>query len=545
MSGSDDEYDPAEVVVPAPAPATTTPSTSTSTTTGTTAVTGIADKSTPLTRADLFHTSTPLSTAAAGAEVTLTKANDSTALLRVSSSVVESTEGDYRLRSDIKGRVRCLALNPAGTALCAGSEDGQLCMWDFNVPFKTYRVAPTRVLTPFVNRISGLQPIIALTWAKDGSYVVACQDGDSPALVRASGEQVGYCAMGERGLLDVVQCRGHRAPVTCVAAHHSDAAVFLTGSQDGTVRLWNHNTFKQHSVYAAKHGSGQVTDTHVVESVTTLQNSCCGHSADVFASGGQDGVVQLWDSRVKYRPGGALASVDMFAPLTTAVDNSNGGHAESSDPFFEKHLGGFLEVRAAADPSSASAGAATSTAFPHYGLAVRVGSVIKTIDLRKLSSSPAVSPAAIAQEAASGLPFVLDTTCLAVGSGGNSSSGSSSLLTCTSRAGYQNVSGGHVVQYTYRGSDHPLERTMIWRAGKPEEDVLCVCADRSRTDGCIYAGLSSGEVVVHGAFATGSNPQPLETWLQTRPEREGRGRVAGEKAPRSYDAEADLIANLF
>ncbi|KPI84475.1 hypothetical protein ABL78_6463 [Leptomonas seymouri] len=509
MSDSDDEYDPAEIAVPAPAP--------------TPAVEAAAEKAGPLCRADLFSIS-----ASHAAESTLASGLSPAASRNAAAQDAhrdESIDDNYRLLSGIKGRIRCLALNPAGTTLCAGSEDGQLCMWDFNVPLKSHRVAPTRVLTPFVNRISGLQPIIALTFAKDGSFFVACQDGDSPALVRASGEQLGYCAMGERGLLDVVQCRGHRAPVTCAAAHHRDAAVFLTGGQDGTVRLWNHNTFTHRSVYAIKHGSGQLTDTHVVESVTTLQHFRSGQ-ADIFASGGQDGCVQLWDSRVKYRPGGALATVDMFAAA------SNGNKRVEADVFAEKHVGGLLEMQAAS-PSSPAASP------PDHSLAVRVGSVIKTIDLRKLSSSLGASASAVVQEVASGLPFALDTTCLVLGG-----RDLSSMLTCTSRAGYQNVTGGHVVQYTYRGGVPPCDRTMIWRAGKPEEDVLCVCADRSRPDGCVYGGLSSGEVVVRNAFTTGKDPQPIEAWLQTRPKREWRDRAPGEKARRADD-DAQLLAGLF
>lgn len=522
MSDSDDEYDPAEVVVPAPAPTTTT-------------ATAGSNVSAPLSKADLFPSSASASATTSGPSPAAS-ATTGAAPRCGRSAELDNTEGGYRLRSDIKGRIRCIALNPAGTTLCAGSEDGQLCMWDFTVPLKSHRVAPTRVLTPFVNRISGLQPIIALTSAKDGSYFVACQDGDSPALVRASGEQLGYCAMGERGLLDVVQCRGHRAPVTCVAAHHSDATVFLTGSQDGTVRLWNRDTFKQRSTYAIKHGSGQVTDTHVVESVVTL-TGFHGAQADVFASGGQDGVVQLWDSRVKYRPGGALASVDVLASAATAATSNT--PADSRDPFADKHVGGFLEVMALAAASSSSS---TATSSSDHGLAVRAGSSIKIIDLRRLSSSPAVaSPSAVVHEAASGLSSVLDTTGLA----GGSRSDPSSLLTCTSRTGYSGSAGGHVVQYAFRGSNALLDCTRVWRAGRREEDVLCVCADRSRTDGCLYAGLSSGEVVVHGAFSSGTNAQPLEIWLKSRPEREGRGRLPGEKAARTYDDDNDIMAALF
>ncbi|CAG9580638.1 WD_domain_-_G-beta_repeat_-_putative [Leishmania major strain Friedlin] len=516
-SSSGDEYDPAEVTVH-----TTVASPSLSDT--------VVPSAAPFLRSAAGNASAA-TVAAAPALASLPKTAAS--VLPSSSSPTppntgNDVDGGYRLHSNIKGRIRCLTLNTAGTTLCAGSEDGQLCMWDFTVPLKSYRVQPTRVLTPFVNRISGLQPIIALTCASDDSYFVACQDGDSPVLVRASGEQLGYCAIGERGLMDVIQCKGHRAPVTCVAAHTHDAAAFFTGSQDGTVRLWNTATFKQRSVYAVKHGSGQLTDTHAVESVASLDSFHNGLGR-VFASGGQDGRVQIWDSRVKYRPGGAIATVDMYAAAAPA-----GPDKVTEDPFMEKHVGGMMELH------QKDAGA--SNASGSYGLAVRLGSAVKIIDLRQLSHSDGTTaPKAVLQEAATGLPHVLDTSALSIGRGG----GSSTMMTCTSRVGYRHTKGGHVVQYRYADGDR-LVPTLVWRAGKQDEDVLCACADISRADGCVFAGLSSGDVVVHGAFSSGAAaPQPMEAWLQTRPQREGYERAVGVKAPRAVEDDADLLRDLF
>ncbi|KAG5469346.1 hypothetical protein LSCM1_02561 [Leishmania martiniquensis] len=516
-SSSGDEYDPAEVAVhtiaapPSPRDA-------------------VAPSLVPSSRSETEQASTAATTLvslSASTPRAATVASASSSLL-VSRNGGSDLDGGYRLQSDIKGRVRCLVLNPAGTTLCAGSDDGQLCMWDFTVPLKSHRVQPTRVLTPFVNRISGLQPIIALACARDGAYFVACQDGDSPVLVRASGEQSGYCAAGERGLLDVVQCKGHRAPVTCVAAHTHDAGAFFTGSQDGTVRLWSTATFKQRSTYAVKHGSGQVTDTCVVESVASLDHFHSGLGR-VFASGGQDGRVQLWDSRTKYRPGGAIATVDVYAAAAPA-----GPCQVVEDPFMEKHVGGMMEL--------GQKGLGASGASGSYALAVRLGTTVKLIDLRQLSGSGAASaPKAVVHEAATGLPHVLDTTALSVGCGGDPST----LLTCTSRAGYTHRKGGHVVHYRYT-EGYRLEPTFVWQAGMQDEDALCACADTSRADGCVFAGLSSGEVVVYRAFSSAATtPQPIEAWLQTRPQKVGYGRTVGEKAPRTDDDDIDLIHDLF
>lgn len=433
-----------------------------------------------------------------------------------SSAVPTISEGGFRLHCGVKGRIRCLCVNPSGTILCAGSEDGQLCMWDFNTPLVSRRLLPTRVLTPFVNRIAGLQPIIALSTARDGSFFVACQDGDSPALVSATGKQLGYCAMGERGIMDVVQCKGHRAPVTCVAAHAVVAGRFFTGGQDGTVRLWDQASYERCCVYAVKHGSGQLRDTHVVESTASLH--ALGGGGQVFASGAQDGTIQLWDCRVKYRPGGALSTIDMYG----------GAHAKAADGFSdEKHVGGMVEVQSSVAGSSV------------FGLAVRLNSRVVVVDLRNAKSAPPPDVTTLSDA----LPFVLDTTSVCLGP-----KGSGSFLTGTSRAGYEHVVGGHVVQFTWNPTSSPSVTAgppRVWASGRLDEDVLCACADTSSPDGCIFAGLSSGDVSVHGAFDLSSVEKPFAKWVNSRPARDVDHQGIGEKRPRGGVGHDDLVPDLF
>lgn len=414
--------------------------------------------------------------------------------------------GGLRLHS-IKGRVRCVCVNRPGSLLCAGGEDGQLVMWDFEKDLPTRRVQATRVLTPFVNRVSGLQPIVAMHFSLDDAYVVACQDGDSPVVVGAGGKTFGYCAMGERGLANVVQCKGHRAPVTASCAHTGKASQFLTCSQDGTARLWDQASFERASLYAVKHGSGQITDTVAVESVLSL--SRFSGAGAVFSTAGEDGRVQLWDSRVKYRPGGALATWDVYA-LPIARSTS----AADDEEVFERHTGGLAEL---AGPV----------------LAVRRGGVVQFLDLRGggglQNKSVRCTASCLAYDALVGLPFSTDTTPLVASADGES------LLTCTARAGLHHVVGGHVVSYDVSQEGNGARAKLTWRAGKADEDVLCAAMDADRR---LFAGLSSGDVVVQrgcgSSSSTGTDSSPVDRWLGSRPRREvdGTGRVAGEKSAR-------------
>ncbi|EPY25628.1 hypothetical protein STCU_06615 [Strigomonas culicis] len=387
-------------------------------------------------------------------------------------------------------------------------------MWDFTVPLESRRPWPTRTLTPFVNRISGLQPIVAVHASADGTYFVACQDGDAPALITAGGKQLGTCAMGERGFVDVVQCKGHRAPVTCSAPHAVDGGAFYTAGQDGTARLWQAASYERRSVYAVKHGSGQLNDTVVVESVLGLSAAMGGGGA-LFASGGADGLVQIWDARAKYRPGGAAASWRVHGLAYSEAQVGAGAAAKKSAAMhfaaFDTHVGGMAEVRGGGAPL----------------LAVRVGAELQCLDLR----APLVKGGRLALPPVADLGGVLDTTPVRA-------CAPASLYTCTDRAGYHHVVGGHVVQYDAAGS--ALSCTSAWRAGHPDEDALCVAVDAATED--VFCGLSSGAVVVNVGSPSASH---FMRWLDTRPVSEAVVRKRTREEAADDAAEVDGVDALF
>eukprot|EP00796_Vickermania_ingenoplastis_P004483 gene4483-3276_t len=391
---------------------------------------------------------------------------------------VEEPQGGIRLRG-IKGRVMALCLTPNGSILCAGGEDGRLCMWDFDHPPDSRRVAPTRILTPFVNRIAGLQPIVAVHAALDGSYFVVCQDGDRPALVGSGGAQMGFCATGERGMMDVVQCKGHRLPVTHSATHGIDPKKFYTCSQDGTARLWDQTVFTLRSCYAVKHGTGQLDDTIIVEAVCGLSTVGSGHS---FATGGDDGKVQLWDTRSKYRPGASSKIWNIYgdACMTSCGDT----WANAS----ERHVGGMTE---------------SASGIP--ALIVRAGDALYTLDARRqgILQRLQLPP----------LSFVTDTSTIVCGDTPRS------FLTGTSARGFNRVTGGHVVEVQFSTEELTSDRMAFkaWQAGRADEDVMSIASYRGCTGGALFAGLNSGDVIVRPATAAARSSCPFTRWWDRRP----------------------------
>lgn len=487
MSGSDDEYDPLEVTVSSSCDVRSTekslvPSSATRWTNSTRSE--IAVKSAEGERAVLPSTAAP-----PGAPTLVTRETEGTGEPQTVGGSGANTgiiAGGIRLHG-IKGRVRSICLSPDGSILCAGGEDGQLCMWDFNRPPESRRVDPTRVLTPFVNRIAGYQAIISVHASTDGSYFCVCQEGDRPALVAHGGAQLGYCAMGERGLMDVVRCKGHRAPVTSSSPSATDAKKFFTCSQDGTARMWDSETFTFSSQYAVKHGSGQLDENFVVESVCGLSAAVGG--GQCFITGGQDGCLQLWDARVKYRPGGA---VGMWSPFNVA-------RAASSTVMMmpdaeEYHIGGLAELLEGPPIVAARIGEDIHVLDLRVTVSASIGrnSTPTSSTLRK----PPVSTVRTEKlDWVPPLPFVTDTTPIVRGTSPRS------LLTGTSHTGFRHVVGGHVATLVAVGDTQMVKGEVDgWTAGRPDEDVLCVAADY--IGGAVFAGLSTGDVVVRPRSVT-------------------------------------------
>lgn len=524
------------------------------------------------------------------------------------SATTTHTNGGPRLRLHaLKGPVRVVCLTPSGNILCAGGESGEFAMWDFDQPPESTRVSPTRVLTPFVNRVTGLQAIVAAHASLDGSYFVVCQDGDRPAVVSARGTQLGFCAMGERGLLNVTQCKGHRAPVTDSSPHGSAAGKFFTASQDGTARMWDHQRFTAHSSYAVQHGSGELDEHVVVESICSLP-STLSVGGESFLTGGQDGMVQLWDARVKYRPGGAVAMWDAYSaesestmrPTSKTNTYSDNTHfrrnmspaATMTMMMEEKHVGGI------------AVGRFLSSLYPHEGkmedakdsgrgsspvVMVRVGEQMRAIDLRQCTScsSTSASSAVVRGNSAvsstlpiarggvhrgggekrwpsstvlswmPALPFSRDTTQVAT-----SALHPYSFFTTTSRKGFRNSVGGHVVEWqvpdplhkgdaSLRHEKREASAVSSWCAGRPDEDVLCVAVDPSSyprssdspdsqnvsvgVNSALFAGLSSGDVVVRFPPPSLRSVFPFARWWDSRPcaasvNKRNRDRQIGKKS---------------
>ncbi len=79
----------------------------------------------------------------------------------------------------------------------------------------------------------------------------------------------------------------HSRAVNKLSFHSSDPDLFLSGSQDGTVKLWDMRS----------KSSAKMTFDCKSESVRDVSFTPVGGSPYLFAASFENGTVQLWDTR--------------------------------------------------------------------------------------------------------------------------------------------------------------------------------------------------------------------------------------------------------
>ena len=226
----------------------------------------------------------------------------------------------------------CLAIDPAGSRFAVGHSDMTLNMYDFG-GMDQQRTGPFKSVIPDDGHV-----LVDVCYSNTGDRLLVGTGSVQPTVLNRDGDQVIQFLRGDMYVTDQSKTVGHTAAVTAVDWHPLERDVVLTGSRDGSARLWNLNGKTQFDmlvcdkVFSAKNARGQRAV------VTAVVFHPAGRE---FAVGTACGSIQIWNlSRVSGRPeravydahgGGGGVGNQMIDSLTYNMDGSKLASRSSDD----------------------------------------------------------------------------------------------------------------------------------------------------------------------------------------------------------------------
>nr|ODN75711.1 transcription factor [Cryptococcus depauperatus CBS 7841] len=142
--------------------------------------------------------------------------------------------------------VSALAVDPSGARIATGSHDYDTKLWDFGgmdhrlKPFKSFEA-------------NGNYYVHDLSYSPNGQQLLVISGTFYPKIFNRDGEDEIEFNKGDVYLRDMRNTNGHIAEITGGAWHPTDKSLFLTCSNDSTLRIWDiTNRRKQKQVIVVK-----------------------------------------------------------------------------------------------------------------------------------------------------------------------------------------------------------------------------------------------------------------------------------------------------
>lgn len=178
--------------------------------------------------------------------------------------------------------VTSLALDPNGARLVSGGIDYEVKYWDFQGMDSTLQ--SFRTITPCQSH-----SIKHLEFSSNGELILVVPGSCTAKLVDRDGFVKSETVKGDQYLNDMKNTKGHVAMLNYGCWHPLERSRFATCSNDGTCRLWDSSSLKEHqALIKPRSQAGLRTQPNVV-AFTQL--------GDLIALGCNDGSVQMWDTR--------------------------------------------------------------------------------------------------------------------------------------------------------------------------------------------------------------------------------------------------------
>lgn len=179
-------------------------------------------------------------------------------------------------------KVSALAINNSGNRYAAASLNCELKIWDFA------HINALRTVNP-----CGQIVINNIDYSSNDEMILVIAANCQATIVGKDGQSAHQCPKGDQYLKDMTNTKGHVQILNDGCFHPKDRSIFITSSNDGTIRTWDINKLsKQESVIKVR------APNSGLKAVPNI----CRYTRDgiQIATGCNDGSLMLWDTRRKF-----------------------------------------------------------------------------------------------------------------------------------------------------------------------------------------------------------------------------------------------------
>ncbi|GAV84173.1 WD40 domain-containing protein [Cephalotus follicularis] len=176
--------------------------------------------------------------------------------------------------------VSALAVDQSGSRVLTGSYDYWVRMYDFQG--MNHGLQSFRQLEPFE-----AHQIRHLSWSPTSDRFLCVTGAAQAKIYDRDGLTLGEFVKGDMYIVDLKQTKGHLSGLTCGEWHPNDKDTILTSSEDGSLRIWDVNNFKNQK---------QVIKPKLARPGRVPVTACTwGPQGKCVAGAIGDGSIQIWN----------------------------------------------------------------------------------------------------------------------------------------------------------------------------------------------------------------------------------------------------------
>ncbi|PAV72731.1 hypothetical protein WR25_18714 [Diploscapter pachys] len=182
--------------------------------------------------------------------------------------------------------VSALRFEPAGVRFASGGLDYMAKVFDFQKMDMSMNC--DKEVMPAESHI-----VNDVAFSGNGDTLAVATGGAQLRLLDRKGKQWTETVRGDQYLVDLSNTKGHTAAVNAVRFHPLVKGEFLSCSDDGTLRIWRLEDYKEITKCINKHF--KVIKTKTANGKRAMPQTCCySNDGKLIAAGCDDGSIQVW-----------------------------------------------------------------------------------------------------------------------------------------------------------------------------------------------------------------------------------------------------------